>query len=474
MPGQLTVNPHKAGVSLRVVVVGGGIAGIATAFTLQRAGHSVTVLDRSDGTARSHGGLRSPPNMTRILNQWDLGPVLAKTAVKCPQFRFHAADGEPLALWPLYEDFMRDLMAEFLFIQHGDLQSMILDLATRAGVEFRYNAPVASVDCGNVSITLEDGECIYADLVVGADGPDSLVRTEILGKRVAGVPDGNMSLTMSIPVDEMCDDDDLRPLTEDDNWWVWLGPDTMFHGSLIAGRKEFSVVIGLDNVPVETLAKYDESWDKLYPIEHFGIDWSAYDVRVQKLMKLARQVTPTVHLRRPLLESVVCEHARIVIVGQAAHPIVPAGQHNTALALEDAEMLGALFARIQHRAQIPRLLSAHEEMRQPRGTYAQGWELRKRALLTFPTGAHQQARDARLRRMMSNADSDSTHVDEKRFREMWGDEVDMFSYSATEKGDDWWTKWGGLLAQRESDEVPLKPTPVEVNVSSGPQRMHVY
>jgi hypothetical protein len=52
MPGQLTINPRIAGVSLRVVVVGGGLAGIATAFTLQRAGHNVTVLERSDGKAR--------------------------------------------------------------------------------------------------------------------------------------------------------------------------------------------------------------------------------------------------------------------------------------------------------------------------------------------------------------------------------------------------------------------------------------
>jgi hypothetical protein len=44
--------------------------------------------------------------------------------------------------------------------------------------------------------------------------------------------------------------------------------------------------------------------------------------RVQKLMKLARKVTPTVHIRRPILESSVCDRARIVIVGEAAHPLV--------------------------------------------------------------------------------------------------------------------------------------------------------
>jgi len=266
----------------------------------------------------------------------------------------------------------------------------------------------------------------------------------------------------------MRDDEDLRPLTEDGNWWVWTGPNVLFHGSLVSGRKEFSIVIGLQGVPQETLEQYDESWDKTYPIEHFGIDWSSYNIRVQKLLKLARNVTPTVHIRRPILDSFVCDRGRMVIVGEAAHTLVPAGQHNTGLTIEDAETLGALFSRIQHPSQISRILSAYEEIRQPRCNYAQDWELRKRAMMSAPLGPEQKARDARLRRMM--AYNDWAHIDERRFREMWGDEMDMFSYFATDNVDDWWTKWGSLLARDTGKpEVPMTPT-VEVSVSSGQQR----
>lgn len=71
MPGQPAINYRKAGVSLRVVVVGGGLAGIATSYTLQRAGHRVTVLERSDGTARvsSPKFLRSHVLLTTIQMQ---------------------------------------------------------------------------------------------------------------------------------------------------------------------------------------------------------------------------------------------------------------------------------------------------------------------------------------------------------------------------------------------------------------------
>ncbi|KAJ7054122.1 hypothetical protein C8F01DRAFT_1163981 [Mycena amicta] len=472
MPGQLTINPRKAACSLRILIVGGGIAGLATAFTLQRAGHHCTVLERTDGSARSRGGLRSPPNMTRVLNHWGLGPQLAKLAVKCPQFVFNEPDGEMIGLVQLHEDFLVDLMASFVFIQHGDLQSLLLGLAAREGVEFRYNVPVKSVDCDTVSITLESGERLYADLVVGADGAASVVRNEVVGGPVTGYKDGHLSLTLAIPTELMRSDDDLRPLTEDGNWWVWLGPSTLIHGSLVKGRKEFSMVIALQGVPQETLDQYDETWDKTYPIEHFGIDFSTFDIRVRKLMKFARKVTPTVHIRRPILESCVCDRARIVIVGDAAHPLVPAGQHNAGVSIEDAETLGALFSRIQHRSQISRMLAAYEEIRQPRCNYAQDWELRKRTMMSAPLGPEQKARDAGIRRMMMY--NDWEHIDEKRFMEMWGDEMEMFSHFATDRVDDWWTKWGSLLARDTGKpDVPVTPT-VEVSVSSGQRSTYVY
>lgn len=55
-------------------------------------------------------------------------------------------------------------------------------------------------------------------------------------------------------------------------------------------------------------------------------------------------------------------------------------------------------------------------------------------------------------------------------RPQWGDEMEMFSYFATDKVDDWWTKWGSLLARDTGrPEVPVTPT-VEVSVSSGQYR----
>lgn len=100
---------RKAYLSLRFVIVGGSIAGLACAYALREAGHQVLVLEQSDGKARvstvrrspsfphlsvqkSHGAIRSPPNMTRIFNQWGVGGALAKIGVKCTEFTFRQGD----------------------------------------------------------------------------------------------------------------------------------------------------------------------------------------------------------------------------------------------------------------------------------------------------------------------------------------------------------------------------------------------
>lgn len=53
MPGRrYGGQPLKSVVSLRILVVGGSIGGLATAYALQKAGHDVVVLEQSDGKTR--------------------------------------------------------------------------------------------------------------------------------------------------------------------------------------------------------------------------------------------------------------------------------------------------------------------------------------------------------------------------------------------------------------------------------------
>lgn len=108
------------------------------------------------------------------------------------------------------------------------------------------------------------------------------------------------------------------------------------------------------------------------------------------------------------------------------------------------------------------MLCAYEDLRQARCNSTQEWEHRKRGMLTLPEGPIQRERDSRLRYAMAYGEWD--HMDEESFKEIWGDEIEMFNYDATEKVEDWWTKWGSFLERGRTNGIPAPPS-IQVSVS---------
>jgi salicylate hydroxylase len=140
----------------------------------------------------------------------------------------------------------------------------------------------------------------------------------------------------------------------------------------------------------------------------------------------------------------------------------PSGQHNTALGIEDAQTLGSLFAGVQHRDQVPRLLAAYEELRQSHCNASKDWERRKRHMLTLPVGERQEERDRLMRK--SYAYTEWENMDEQAARAIWGAELELFAYDASEIVEDWWTKWGPLLFRASPNGQSVSPS-LQVSVS---------
>ncbi|KII85133.1 hypothetical protein PLICRDRAFT_45272 [Plicaturopsis crispa FD-325 SS-3] len=443
----------KAPLSLKFVVIGASISGIACAYALRQAGHDVLVLEATDGSHRGEGGIRVPPNMTRILNDWSLRPLLDKWAVTCPEFIFRSdiASGEPLGILKLHAQMMDALNANFLLMKHGDLHTMLLELAMKAGAEFKYNVPIVEVDPWEVTATSSDGSIYTGDVILGADGLDSMIRNEVV---LDDPPTAHfahkIALEATVSTALMKQDEDLKSLTESAEWWVWMSDGAAANGHLIHGGEEFSLNVTI-NVEDDSTS-FTESWKDKVAFDQVNFRFPFHDPRVFKFFELAGTAVPVKYIIRDSFDDWVHESGKVAVVGEAAHPFMPSCSHNAAMGIEDAAMLGSLFSRISSREQISTLLYAYEELRQPRCAETQKSEHERRDFIALPTGPIQELRDQGLRETLKQAALDWDDADEEFLRATYEAYIIIFAYDAGEMADDWWTKWGNTLERGKESQ----------------------
>ena len=80
--------------------------------------------------------------------------------------------------------------ARLKLLQQADVHNMLFRLALKAGVDVRLGCNVKSVDAYTPSVTLDSGEVVRGDMVVGADGDQSFVRDIVLDYHDPGIPKG--------------------------------------------------------------------------------------------------------------------------------------------------------------------------------------------------------------------------------------------------------------------------------------------
>ena len=100
--------------------------------------------------------------------------------------------------------------------QHEDCQRLLYRLATEAGAQVEFGVTVTDVQPGDPepSVTLADGRTLMADLVIGADGPTSIVRRTVIEMDDEAEPSGYTAFGGIIPASEMLKDSELTKLLQ--------------------------------------------------------------------------------------------------------------------------------------------------------------------------------------------------------------------------------------------------------------------
>jgi 2-polyprenyl-6-methoxyphenol hydroxylase-like FAD-dependent oxidoreductase len=163
-----------------ILVIGGGIAGTATALALHKAGFDVTVYEAHPESAEDIGAfLTLASNGMRALAQIDASAAVTEVGFPLRSMSVLDAAGTEVAQMPLGE--AHDPLLAYRCLRRGEFNAALQAEATRRGIGLRRGARLASVEDGPHGVTARftDGSTATGDLLIGADGLNSTVRESI-------------------------------------------------------------------------------------------------------------------------------------------------------------------------------------------------------------------------------------------------------------------------------------------------------
>ncbi|KAF8610277.1 FAD/NAD(P)-binding domain-containing protein [Ceratobasidium sp. AG-I] len=374
---------------LSVIIVGGGIGGLSLTLCLANSGHQITVLESAPKFEEIEvgAGVRLTPNCARLLLRWGFEDELRQLGTQPDVVQLFRYTGELLVDKSLEG---AQHAKPWYDIHRGDLHGLLLKaVSSLPNVRLRPKSEVVSCitspDDQLASVTLKTGESFSGELVVGADGVRSIIRQTVMD-----IPDhprrtGEAVYRAVIPTSLLLDDADLRDLVEISGLRSWLGPGRHVVAYPIREKTLMNIAMF---VPDDNA---DESWRSKGDINKIKEDFQSWEPRVRKLLDFVPSILRWVlKVRDPIS---VWHRQRVVLLGDACHPMLPYRAQGAAMAVEDAAVLGALLDKHSDECSLEFLLNAYEEIRVPRASAVQKDSGANADVFHLPDGPAQQARD---------------------------------------------------------------------------------
>ncbi|KAI9767304.1 MAG: hypothetical protein M1840_005713 [Geoglossum simile] len=230
--------------TLHLIIIGAGLCGLSAAISTRLEGHVVTLLESAHELAEIGAGLGLTPNATRLFHKWGVYEQLAAMAAPPSSLGVRRYDGTVVLA---HEDRFQEKLVErygapFWGMHRVDLQRTLASRAEELGVVVRLSARAVDIDFDQPSVTLESGEVIHGDVVLGADGLWSTSRDLFLGRPVPAKLTGDIAYRIVLHRDEITDPE-LRDWVAHPTAQFWAGPHSHAAGYSVRGGEMFNLVL---------------------------------------------------------------------------------------------------------------------------------------------------------------------------------------------------------------------------------------
>ncbi len=164
----------------RVIVVGAGIGGLASANALQAAGIPALVLERAAELREIGAAIGVQTNAVRALRRVGLAEELIARGVPIEFYEYLSWAGRRLARWPQGE-IGRRLGEPTVVVHRADLQEVLLSGLAPGVVRLGATCESYAEDATGVTVRLTTGEDVRGRFLIAADGLRSTVRPRLVG-----------------------------------------------------------------------------------------------------------------------------------------------------------------------------------------------------------------------------------------------------------------------------------------------------
>lgn len=350
---------------LKIGIVGAGIGGLAAANALHSAGHDVTVYEQSRQFLRVGADINLTPNAVRALD--GLGAGIARdvrASAARPTHRISRLwdSGEETSRLVMGDAAERQYGAPQLTIHRADLLAALADAFDASRVQFGKRAESITDGEGEhgVQLRFTDGsEARGLDLLIGADGIHSVVRSALFGAerpRFTGV----VAFRAVVPTERVRALPDIAAFTK---WWGPTPESQIVSFPLNQGRDTFIFATTAQD------SWHEESWTTAGNVQELRGFYADFHPDARALLDACDSVLKTALYERDPLPRWF--RGRLALLGDACHPMMPFMAQGAGTAIEDAVVLARNLSAIAGPQQVPDALALYEAMRMARASQIQ-------------------------------------------------------------------------------------------------------
>jgi salicylate hydroxylase len=364
-----------------ILIAGGGIGGLAAALGLAQKGFRSILLEKASSLGEIGAGIQLGPNAFHAFDYLGVGEAARNMAVYIDQLRLmDALSAEEITHVDLGEQFRARFRNPYAVVHRGDLHGVFLKACRDSElIDLRVSSEVEGYDQDGSSVTarLANGECVTGALLIGADGLWSNVRKQVTADGPPRVS-GHTTYRSVIPTEQMPEDLRWNAAT------LWAGPKIHIVHYPLSGWKVFNLVVTCHNDAPEPVAGKPVSDQEVMR------SFSHVHERAQNIIRHGTNWRLWVLCDRDPTERWV--DGRVVLLGDAAHPMLQYFAQGACQAMEDAVCLSHMLA--EHSEDHAAALDAYRAQRFPRTARVQ---LLSRAIgehIYHPSGEHARIRNA--------------------------------------------------------------------------------